>query len=209
MSYCQKCGAEVSGNFCPECGTQVGTAGRVSQQIIIHENCDIKPIFDLKHMILAGYLGLGFLGATLIFLAVAIPELGGFTPIEVLATFLIIAFFFFLAFLAYLPGIKAVCKRSPKGKVRKNLNSFLIKSVLFLFSWCLTITLCVYLVGIIFRIWKFGMWTTYPRADQYVVLRDGQKIPVTRYEDNLIGYGANTGYIYQDAKGVYYRPGGK
>lgn len=206
MSYCQNCGAEVHGNFCPNCGTQVGTPGRVSQRVIIHENSDVKPLFSLGHMILAGYLGVGFMGGAFIWLALMLPEMSTFTPFEQMLAGIGALFFLGMAILSYLPAIKAICQRAPEGKVMKYLGSFFVKSVLFLFSWCLTIALCVYIIGIFFRVWRFGMWTTYPAANQYVVFKDGKKIPVTRYEDNLIGYGANTDYIYQDANGVYYRP---
>ena len=64
--FCQKCGTEVTGAFCPNCGTAAGAAGVSEDQIIVHENAIVKPRYKTSHIVLAGYLGLTFLITTLV-----------------------------------------------------------------------------------------------------------------------------------------------
>lgn len=206
MPYCQNCGAEVAGNFCPNCGTKTGTVVYTAPQYVIHKDADVQPLYTTGQIVLAGYLGLGSLGVAAIMFMMGITEAleGSFGGM--LAAGIIVLIFAGLAILSCLPGIRTIRKRAPEGEAKKAYRSFFVKSLLFLFMWCVTVTTFVYLFGLFFKLWRIGIWASTPNVNQYVVFKDGQKIPVTRYSDTLEGYGARGKYIYQDANGEYYRP---
>lgn len=208
MPYCQNCGAEVAGNFCQNCGAQVGSVVHTAPQFVIHKDANVKPIFSTVHLVIAGYLGCIFLITTLVMLGVGVAFSfnSEFSSAERLIFPIISIFLLGITFLLYLPGIKSIRKRAPEGKALKAFGSFFVKSLLFIFAWGVSFAGCCFILGIIFRVWRFGMWAACPNANQYVVLVDGKKIPVTRYYDDLSGYGARGKYIYQDKNGEFYRP---
>ena len=68
MPYCQHCGAEVTGNFCANCGAQLGSVVRPgNSKYVIHRNADVKPIYGTGSIIVASYFGVPFLVITAIF----------------------------------------------------------------------------------------------------------------------------------------------
>lgn len=208
MPYCQNCGAEVAGNFCPNCGAQAGSVAQTAPQFIIHKDANVKPIFSTLHLVIAGYLGNIFLITTLVMLGVGIAF--AFNPEYTFAEKLIFpvlgVILVGITYLLYLPGIKSIRKYAPEGEAMKAFRSFFAKSVLFIFAWGVTMAGCLYIIGLFFKVWRFGMWAACPNANQYVVIVDGEKIPVTRYYDDLSGYGARGKYIFMDENGEYYRP---
>jgi hypothetical protein len=111
-----------------------------------------------------------------------------------------------LTFLAYLPGISTILKRTPKGEVARTLGSFFVKSLLFFFAWGISVAFTLYLFGILFKVWRFGLWASRPNNNQYTAFVDGKKIAVTRYYDDLPDYGPRGTWVYMDANGEYYRP---
>ncbi len=203
MPYCQHCGAEVTGHFCANCGAQLGSVARAGgANHVIHRNTDVKPIFGTGSIIVASYFGLPCLVVATIFAYILFKDYYfEFTSTEKLLALLFPLFYVGIAFLAYLPGLKRIRKRAPKGAAKAALRTFLIKSTFCLFFWAITLVGCVYLIGIPFKIWRIGIWASYPNADQYVAFVDGKKIQVTTEYDEFY-----EGVLYQDPKGVYYRP---
>lgn len=208
MPYCQNCGAEAAGNFCPNCGAQTGTAAPAAPQLIIHENVDIKPRYSVGAMVLAGYLGFVFLITAVIMLICGVVFLFNFEFSfgEKLIFPIAAAALFGVAYLLYLPGIKSIRNNSPEELVGETLWSFFRKSLVFIFVWGVTMAGCVYIIGLFFKVWRLGLWASCPNADQYTAFVNGEKIPVTRYIDDIPYGGGRSKYIYQDANGEFYRP---
>lgn len=208
MPYCQNCGAEVAGNFCPNCGAQAGTVTPSEPMPIIHKDADVKPRYSTFAIAIAGYAGLGFLVGALGTLGYGITSI--FDPtLDAGAKFaylLLGSCFLGLAYLSYLPGIKSIRKRSPEGMAMSTFWSFFVKSILCIFAWGVTIAGCFYIIGIFFKVWRFGLWASRPNDDQYTAFVDGKKIPVTRYPDVLPDYGPRGDWVYQDENGEFYRP---
>lgn len=208
MPYCQNCGAEVAGNFCPNCGAHAGTVTPAAPQLVVHENVVVKPRYSTVALVIAGYMGFIFLlaavfvviGAIVMFANPDISFSEKFVfPICALLTFA-------MAFVFYLPGIKSIRKYSPERMAMDAFKSFFWKSVGFVFLWGVTIAGCVYLIGIPLKVWRLGLWTSRPNDDHYTALVDGKKIPVTRYYDDLPYRGAKGKWIYRDDNGEFYRP---
>lgn len=208
MPYCQNCGSEVAGNFCPNCGAQAGSIVHTTPQFIIHKDADVRPIFSTGSLVLAGYLGSTFLIATVssLIMGIIFALDPGITFAEKLISPIVSLIALGITALLYLPGINSIRKHAPEGEAMTAFWSFFRKSLAFIFCWGITLMGCVYIIGILFKVWRLGMWAACPNANQYVVFKDGKKIPVTRYYDALDGYGARGKYIYQDANGEYYRP---
>lgn len=202
MPYCQNCGTEVTGNFCPNCGTETGTVTPPFPQLIIHENAVVKPRYGTGSLLLAGWLGLGLLIGTLAFFIYGVLIAPGSfgDKLGMLVGCLITGF---LTYLCYLPGIRSIRKTAPKGEFFK---SFFLKSLVFIFAWGVTFAGCVYIIGIFFKVWRFGLWASHPNNDQYTAFVDGEKIPVTRYYDDLSDYGARGDWVYRADNGEFYRP---
>ncbi|MBR7122991.1 MAG: zinc ribbon domain-containing protein [Oscillospiraceae bacterium] len=205
MPYCQNCGTEVAGNFCPNCGAQTGTVTPPLPQLIIHENAVVKPRYTTGALLLAGWLGLGLLIGTLTFFIYGVLIAPGSfgDKLGMLIACLITGF---LTYLCYLPGIRSIRKTAPKGEFFSTFKSFFLKSLIFIFAWGVTIAGCVYIIGIFFKVWRFGQWASRPNDDQYTAFVDGEKIPVTRYYDDLPDYGARGDWVYRADNGEFYRP---
>ncbi len=206
MPYCQNCGAEVEGNFCPNCGAQAGAVVSAAPTYVIHENAVVKPRYTLGQIILAGYLGLTF-----IVMSIAVL-LGGYLSGMLdakgyLGVTLGGIFCLFLAFLCFLPGIRSICKHSPKNEVGATLKSFIGKSLLFIVAWGVTLMGCCYIIGIFFKVWRLGLWASGPNYYQYTAYVDGKKIPVARYYDDLPSNNTKRGkYVFKDNNGEFHRP---
>lgn len=216
MPYCQNCGKEVYGNFCPNCGTPSGEINSLHDDYdapTIVNGYEVHPLYKPGHMVLAGWLGIyGVIGAIAsLFMAVGIlftasdatfaqtagTLVGGIVGCVVCAV---------LGFLCYLPALRSIRKYSPEGTAGKNFLRFFGKSLLFIFLWGVVIAGCMYIIGIFFKVWRLGMWVTCPKDTDYVAVVDGRNIPVDRYIDDLpYGYGQSK-YCYMDADGVFYRP---
>lgn len=213
MPYCQNCGAEVNGNFCPNCGTPNGYAAPVvaiptiptMPMPVIHKDAVIKPRYNTISIVVAGWMGLACLIMTLVFFIYGVLVLGG-TAGEMLGFTIASLVCAGLTFLCYLPGIYTIRKYSPEGTALATFWSFFVKSLLFFFAWGVTMAGCVYIVGIFFKVWRFGLWASRPNDDQYTAIVDGRKIPVTRYYDDLPDYGARGTWVYRDDNNEFYRP---
>ncbi len=205
MPYCQNCGAEVAGNFCPNCGTQAGAPAATIPQLIIHENVEVKPRYGVGAIILAGWLGLAMLIATLAFFIYGVLIVEGSFG-DKIGMVIATAFCAVFTYLCYLPGIKSIRRTAPEGEFMDTLKSFFVKSLLFFFAWGVTLAGCVYIFGIFFKVWRFGLWASRPNDDQYTAFVNGKKISVTRYYDDLPDYGARGDWVYRDENGEFYRP---
>ena len=208
MPYCQNCGTELTGSFCPNCGTQAGVHTSYNRGPIIHENADVKPRYGAGAMVLAGYLGFIFLmTALIVFIVFTINFLGGtLTFGEYFGALVGSVCVFAIAYLFYLPGIRSIRKRSPKGTAMKTFRSFFGKSLLFVLAWGITFMGCVYLFGIFFKVWRLGLWATRPNPDEYTAFVDGKKIAVIKCVDKTVYSDGVVRYIYKDANGEIYRP---
>lgn len=205
MPYCQNCGAEVAGNFCPNCGAQTGTVTPAAPQLIIHKDVEVRPRYNAVSLVIAGWMGLACLIMTLVFLiyGVFIVEVNFGEKIGFVIATLVCAG---LAYLCYLPGIRSIRKTAPEGEFLSTFKSFFGKSLIIIFAWGVTLAGCVYIIGIFFKVWRFGLWASRPNDDQYTAFVDGKKIPVTRYYDDLPDYGARGDWVYRDDNGEFYRP---
>ena len=203
MPQCQHCGAEINGNFCANCGAQLGSVQRTGySKYVIHRNVDVKPIFGTGSIIVASYFGVPFIVIAAILAYIMFKDYYyEFTTTEKFLGLLFPLCCLTISFLGYLPGLKRIIKRAPKGAAKAALKTFLLKSTCCLFFWAITVTGCVYLVGIPFKIWRIGIWASYPNNDQYVAFVDGKKIQVTTDNDEYY-----EGVLYQDKNGAYYRP---
>ena len=208
MPYCQNCGTEVNGNFCPNCGIQTGSVAPTAPEPVIHTGVKVEPRYSTGALVLAGYLGNGFLMTSLIaFILFTVHFLGGSSNFgEWLAAMVGSVCILAIAFLCYLPGILSVRKRSPEGMEMRTFWSFFRKAILFPACWTFTLAGCFYIIGLFFRIWRLGLWASKPNDNEYTAFVDGKKIPVVRYYDDLSDYGASGKYIYRDANGEFYRP---
>ena len=205
MPYCQNCGTEVAGNFCPNCGAQTGTVTPPLPQLIIHENAVVKPRYGTASLLLAGWLGLGLLLGTLAFFIYGVLIVEGSFG-DKLGMLVACCITGALTFLCYLPGINSIRKTAPEGEFFSTFKSFFVKSLLFIFAWGVTMAGCVYIIGIPFKVWRFGLWASRPNDDQYTAFVDGERIPVTRYYDDLPDYGARGDWVYRADNGEFYRP---
>ncbi len=204
MPYCQNCGTEVEGNFCPNCGAQAGSITPNAPQLIIHKDADVKPRFNAFHMLIAGWFGSACLIMTLACFAGLFFAEGNFGD---KITFLVTtAFGAGLTFLCYLPGINSVRKRTPEGEVVSTLKTFIVKSILFLPAWAFTLVGCTFIVGILLSVWRVGLRASRPKDDQYTAFVNGEKISVTRCIDDLPDYGVKGKWVYVDENGEFYRP---
>ena len=205
MPYCQNCGTEVAGNFCPNCGAQSGSVATPLPKLVIHENAVVKPRYNTFSLVLAGWMGLACLIMTLVFFiyGVLIVDEGFGTKMGFVAA---TAFCGVLTYLCYLPGISTIRKRSPEGTAWATFRTFFIKSLLFFILWGVTLAGCVYIIGIPFKVWRLGLWVSRPNDDQYTAFVDGEKIQVTRYYDDLPDYGARGDWVYRADNGEFYRP---
>lgn len=209
MSFCQNCGAEVAGNFCPNCGTRVGSAGNAQTQSIVYNNADVKPRYTTVSIALV-YPGFALLLSILLLLlpmsiVFLLPSTPAFSPLTgiILIAFLVIAVF--LAVLCFRYGFKQIRQRTPKELIGKTRRSFLIRALLFVFGWGITIAGCVYIIGIPLRVWRVGLYVSRPKDDEYTAFVDGKMIPVTRVVD--LDYSSDRlRYMYVDDCGTYYRP---
>lgn len=206
MPYCQNCGTESNGNFCPKCGAQAGAVISTTPQLVIHKDADVKPRYSTGAIVLAGYLGLGCFLATLFFLGVVFSAPTSMKSSDVLVFLLVTLFLLTITTLCYFPAIKSIRKRSPEGMFAKTLTSFLIKSFLFLICWSIAIVGSMFIIGLFFGVYRVGLWVSKPNADEYTAFVDGKKIPVTKLYDNLPDYGPKGEYVYQDENGEFYRP---
>lgn len=211
MPFCQNCGTEVNGSFCANCGTQVGAAAPAYEQVVIHENADVKPRYSVGALALAGYLGLTFLLTTVIVVVMMLAMGGTFFSEEGglggLLGFLIGgALTGGLAYLCYLPGLKMIRKRTPQEEVSKTIRSFFGKSLVFLIAWFVGIAGCVYIIGLFLKSWKLGLKVSQPKDDEYTAFVNGEKIGVIRLVDEEFSTPQKIRYIYMDDNGEFYRP---
>lgn len=212
--FCQKCGTEVTGAFCPNCGTAAGAAGVSEDQIIVHENAIVKPRYKTSHIVLAGYLGLTFLITTLVAVGMFVVfffklfELG-FTSGGIgmlLGAAIGAAVCGFLTFLCYNPGLKSIRQNTPKEEIKQTTKSFFIKSLIFIITWGFTLAGCVYIIGLFFKVWRVGLAVSRPKDNEYTAFVNGKKIPVFRIIDLEFSNHETTRYLYVDDNGEYYRP---
>lgn len=205
MPYCQNCGTESNGNFCPKCGAQAGAVVSTTPQLVIHKDVEVKPRYSIGAIILAGWLGLGVTLLTLVGLSSLFTTT--FNSIsDFLSSFSSFVFCIVLLVLCYLPGIISIRKRSPEGMFAKTFFSFWIRTVLFIFFWGVAIVGSMFIIGLFFGVYRVGLWVSKPNADEYTAFVDGKKIPVTKLYDNLPDYGPKGEYVYQDENGEFYRP---
>ena len=208
MPYCQNCGTEVNGNFCPNCGVQTGSVAVTAPHLFIHEDVKVEPRYSTGALVLAGYLGFGFLMTSLItFIVFTVFFLRGTSNFgEWLAAMAGTVCILAVAFLCYLPGIISIRKHSPEGMAMRTFWSFFRKTLLFIVCWGIAIAGCFYIIGLFLKSWRLGLWVSKPNDNEYTAFVDGKKIPVVRYYDDLSDYGASGKYIYRDANGEFYRP---
>lgn len=208
MPYCQNCGTELFGNVCSKCGTQLGAPVYYQRGPIEHDNANVKPRYGVGAMVLAGYLGFIFLMATLIISITFTVYFfcGTLNFGEYLGGLVGSLCVFFITFLFYLPGIRSICRRSPKGTRAKTLRSFFVKSLLFVPAWGITIMSCVYIIGIFLKAWRLGLWATRANPDEYTAFVNGKKIAVIQCIDRTTYSDGVVRYIYKDANGEIYRP---
>lgn len=210
MSYCQNCGTQVNGNFCPNCGTQVGYAMPVTSiptmpMPVIHKDAVVKARYNTFSIVLAGWMGLACLIMTLVFFIYGVLIADGTVGDKigfVIGTLVCGG----LTYLCYLPGIHSIRKYSPEGTALATFKSFFVKSLLFFFAWGVTLAGCVYIFGIFFKVWRFGLWASKPNDDEYTAIVNGEKIAVTKYYDDLPDYGARGDWVYRDDNNEFYRP---
>ena len=205
MPYCQNCGTEVKGNFCPNCGAE---GGNLQPEFVIRKNVEVKPRYNFGVLLLAGWPG--WVGLGLIFAALACFSIIGTDPegISAVGVYLGMALAgAVITVLCYLPGINMIRKRTPKELVFKTCVSFVIRSLLLIFCWGVSIAGVVYIIGIFLKSWRLGLWASRPKFEEYTAFYNGQMIPVTKYYDDLpMEYGPKGEYIYMDDNGVFYRP---
>ena len=203
MPYCQNCGTEVTGNFCPNCGTESGSR---TPDLIIHKNVEIKPRYNVGVTLLAGWLG--WAGIYMMFLPlIGLSVIGSNPSAEEVAIYLgVFLLGVVWTVLCYLPGINMIRKRTPKELVFKTCVSFVIRSLLFIFCWGISLAGVMYIIGIFLKSWRLGLWASRPKFEEYTAFYNGEMIPVTKYYDDLPDYGPKGEYVYMDANGVFYRP---
>lgn len=203
MPYCQNCGTEVTGNFCPNCGTESGSR---TPDLIIHKNVDVKARYNVGVILLAGWLG--WAGIYMMFLPlIGLSVIGSDPSAEEVAIYLgVFLFGVVWTVLCYLPGINMIRKRTPKELVGKTIRSFIIRSLLFIICWGISIAGVFYIIGIFLKSWRLGLWASRPKFEEYTAFYNGEMIPVTKYYDDLPDYGPKGEYVYMDANGVFYRP---
>ena len=203
MPYCQNCGTEVTGNFCPNCGTESGSR---TPDLIIHKNVEIKPRYNVGVTLLAGWLG--WAGIYMMFLPlIGLSVIGSNPSAEEVAIYLgVFLLGVVWTVLCYLPGINMIRKRTPKELVGKTIRSFIIRSLLFIICWGISIAGVFYIIGIFLKSWRLGLWASRPKFEEYTAFYNGEMIPVTKYYDDLPDYGPKGEYVYMDANGVFYRP---
>ena len=203
MPYCQNCGTEVTGRFCPNCGAE---GGNLTPEFVIHKNVEIKPRYNVGVTLLAGWLG--WVGIYMIFLPlIALSVIGSNPSAEAVAIYLgVFLLGVVWTVLCYLPGINMIRKRTPKELVGKTIRSFIIRSLLFLICWGISLAGVFYIIGIFLKSWRLGLWASRPKFEEYTAFYNGEMIPVTKYYDDLPDYGPKGEYVYMDANGVFYRP---
>ena len=203
MPYCQNCGTEVTGRFCPNCGAE---GGNLTPEFVIHKNVEIKPRYNVGVTLLAGWLG--WVGIYMIFLPlIALSVIGSNPSAEEVAIYLgVFLLGVVWTVLCYLPGINMIRKRTPKELVGKTIRSFIIRSLLFIICWGISIAGVFYIIGIFLKSWRLGLWASRPKFEEYTAFYNGEMIPVTKYYDDLPDYGPKGEYVYMDANGVFYRP---
>jgi hypothetical protein len=203
MPYCQNCGTEVTGRFCPNCGAE---GGNLTPEFVIHKNVEIKPRYNVGVTLLAGWLG--WAGIYMMFLPlIGLSVIGSNPSAEEVAIYLgVFLFGVVWTVLCYLPGINMIRKRTPKELVGKTIRSFIIRSLLFIICWGISIAGVFYIIGIFLKSWRLGLWASRPKFEEYTAFYNGEMIPVTKYYDDLPDYGPKGEYVYMDANGVFYRP---
>ena len=204
MPYCQNCGTEVTGNFCPNCGAESGSR---TPDLIIHKNVDVKARYNVGVILLAGWLG--WVGIWLMLVPFISLAVLGTNPegLDVMGVYLGVGLFGAVwTVLCYLPGINMIRKRTPKELVGKTIRSFIIRSLLFIICWGIGIGGVFYIIGIFLKSWRLGLWASRPKFEEYTAFYNGEMIPVTKYYDDLPDYGPKGEYVYMDANGVFYRP---
>jgi hypothetical protein len=203
MPYCQNCGTEVTGRFCPNCGAE---GGNLTPEFVIHKNVEIKPRYNVGVTLLAGWLG--WVGIYMIFLPlIALSVIGSNPSAEAVAIYLgVFLLGVVWTVLCYLPGINMIRKRTPKELVGKTIRSFIIRSLLFIICWGISLAGVFYIIGIFLKSWRLGLWASRPKFEEYTAFYNGEMIPVTKYYDDLPDYGPKGEYVYMDANGVFYRP---
>lgn len=119
MPYCQNCGTEANGNFCPNCGAQTGFVMPAAPiptipMPVIHKDVVVKPRYNTFSIVLAGWMGLACLIMTLVFFIYGVLIVEGTVgdKIGFLIGTLVCAG---LTYLCYLPGIRSIRKYSPEG----------------------------------------------------------------------------------------------
>jgi hypothetical protein len=203
MPYCQNCGTEVTGRFCPNCGAE---GGNLTPEFVIHKNVEIKPRYNVGVTLLAGWLG--WAGIYMMFLPlIGLSVIGSNPSAEEVAIYLgVFLFGVVWTVLCYLPGINMIRKRTPKELVGKTIRSFIIRSLLFIICWGISLAGVFYIIGIFLKSWRLGLWASRPKFEEYTAFYNGEMIPVTKYYDDLPDYGPKGEYVYMDANGVFYRP---
>jgi hypothetical protein len=203
MPYCQNCGTEVTGRFCPNCGAE---GGNLTPEFVIHKNVEIKPRYNVGVTLLAGWLG--WAGIYMMFLPlIGLSVIGSNPSAEEVAIYLgVFLLGVVWTVLCYLPGINMIRKRTPKELVGKTIRSFIIRSLLFIICWGISLAGVFYIIGIFLKSWRLGLWASRPKFEEYTAFYNGEMIPVTKYYDDLPDYGPKGEYVYMDANGVFYRP---
>lgn len=218
MPYCQNCGAEVTGNFCPNCGTQAGVYNRPQENVYgnVYENAKIVPRYSAVHCVLAGWPGFTLIWTTLVMLGVCVAFIVKFSQENLwgdpLAQTLVPIWgivsigLIFVTYLFFRPGLKSIRKYTPKEAVGKTTRSFLLRSFLFILCLGLTLMGCVYIIGIFLRVWRLVTWATTPRVDEYTAIVNGENIAVVKYIDPTLYGDGQIRYIYKDKDSNVYRP---
>lgn len=208
MSICKYCGTKINGNYCSNCGsksdsfTNSNAYTSFGYQPSTPKNVKIKPRYGTGSLLLAGYFGSSFLGsAILTLIGFTIYYLNGsidYAEYQLMLSGCLLLSAISLIF--YLPGIISITARSPKRTLLKTFGSFVLKSLLFIICWGITLLGCLTLVGLFLGVWRLGLWASCPNKNEYTAFINGKKIAVTRSGDS------RNNYIYQDANGEYYYP---
>lgn len=211
MAFCKNCGAQVDGSFCTNCGTPVEAAAN-APQAVLNNNVDVRARYTTKMQAMAGIgFYLFFFGISQVFCALGYVLMGiaAQSGVMLLNAPLYAVFGAVLVgggILLYRPGLKSIRANTPEHLYKKTRKTFMLRSVLFIFAWSVSIMFCMFILGIIFGAWNIGIAATRPKEDNYTAFFNGQMIPVTKTEDWMFSSPNGTRYIFVDENGVFYRP---
>ncbi len=212
MSYCQNCGAEVSGNFCPNCGSGINSANASNNIPLFHgkpvrENTTVKSCYKVFHVVLGAIMFMygGFIGALTIGTYFSFLVSDGFSILITAFCGVLVAMSGLFLFIGYFPGIRYIRKNTPKEDVGKTIKTFVFKTVIGMPSFAVSFVGCAFIVGIILRVWRIAGKTFSPKPCNYTAFVDGEMISVTRMVDTEFSSYDEIRYIYMDCEGNLYR----